>query len=663
MSRSLLASRRFAPLFWCQFFSAFNDNFLKNALALLILFKIGDQTGEALVTLAGGVFIAPFFLLSALGGELADRLDKALVARVLKLIEIGAAAIAVCGFQFASLPLLFLALFLFGLIGALFGPVKYGILPDHLQREELPAGNALIEGATFLAILGGTIAGGVAMKGGGDPLALAVAMMLFAVLCWGASLFIPGTAQAAPDLAIDPNILGSTIKLLGELWSDTRLWRCAVVTSIFWLVGAVVLSLLPPLVMRTLDGAETVVTVFLAVFAVAIAVGSGLASWFSAGRIILLPTAVGALLIGLFAFDLGLALVRLPPADTTTALAMSVFFARTIAWHAVIDLGMLAVAGGLMIVPSFAAIQAWAPHERRARIVAAVNVLNAALMVAGALVVALLQKVGAGLPVLFLGIAAIGLLAALWIGNRMPTSAFQDFLSILLRAFYRLQVRGLENLDKSGGNAIIALNHVSFLDGADALAILSKEPVFAVDREFSQRWWVRPFIRLTRAMPLDPTRPLATRTLIQAIRNGDTLVIFPEGRITVTGRLMKVYDGAALIAEKSGAMSCRCGSRGSKLRSSRASLTGPPTLVPQGHGHCARAGAPHGRRGAEGQGPPPGGRGAALPDHVGPDLPHHTDRPHNRRGCRRCGQGARLGPHCGRGSGFGQAQLPQAAGH
>src|SRR6516164_8243554 len=552
MSQSLLTSRRFAPLFWCQFFSAFNDNFLKNTLALLILFKIAGQSGESLVTLAGGIFIAPFFLASAFGGELADRFDKALVARRLKFAEIGAAGIAVAGFQLNSLPLLFVALFLFGLIGALFGPIKYGILPDHLKREELPAGTALVEGATFLAILGGTITGGLAMTGGGDPAMLAVLMMLFALLCWGASLFIPRTAQAAPDLTIDLNILGSTGKLLGELWSDTRLWRCAVVTSIFWLVGAVVLSLLPPLVMRTLDGAETVVTVFLAVFAVAIAVGSGLASWFSAGRIILLPTAVGALLIGLFAFDLGLALVRLPPTDTKTA--VSVFFARTIAWHAVIDLGMLAVAGGLMIVPSFAAIQAWAPPERRARIVAAVNVLNAALMVAGALVVALLQKVGVGVPVLFLGIAAVGLGAAVWIARTMPTSAFQDFLSILLRAFYRLEVRGLENLDKAGGNAIIALNHVSFLDGAVALAILSKEPVFAVDREFSQRWWVRPFIRMTRAMPLDPTKPLATRTLIQSVKNGDTLVIFPEGRITVTGRLMKVYDGAALIAEKSGAM-------------------------------------------------------------------------------------------------------------
>src|ERR1700730_14518122 len=295
MSQSLLTSRRFAPLFWCQFFSAFNDNLLKNALVLLILFKIGGATGEALVTLAGAIFIAPFFLLSASGGEFADRFDKAMVARLLKLIEIGAAAVAVAGFELNSLPLLFVALLLFGLIGALFGPIKYGILPDHLKREELPAANALIEGATFLAILGGTIAGGIAMTGGGDPAALAVMMMLFALLCWAASLLIPKTAQAAPDLAIDPNILRSTRRLLGELWGETRLRRCAVVTSLFWLVGAVLLALLPPLVMHTLGGAETVVTIFLAVFAVAIGLGSGLASWLSAGRIVLLPAALGAL--------------------------------------------------------------------------------------------------------------------------------------------------------------------------------------------------------------------------------------------------------------------------------------------------------------------------------------------------------------------------------
>ena len=337
------------------------------------------------------------------------------------------------------------------------------------------------------------------------------------------------------------------------MWLETRLWRCAVITSLFWMIGAVVLSLLPPLVMHTLGGAESVVTIHLAVFAVAIAIGSGLASWLSAGRIVLLPTAIGALAIGLLSLDLGLSLLSLRTPGTTL-LAPAAYFARPVAWHAAIDLGLLAIAGGLMIVPSFAAIQAWAAPARRARIIAAVNVLNAAFMVGGALVVALLQQAGVGVPALSLGIAGLGLAATVWIGKTMPTSAFQDFLSILLRAFYRLEVRGIENLDKAGANAIVALNHVSFLDGAVALAILDKEPVFAVDHGMARRWWVRPLLKLTRPMPLDPARPLATRALIHMVRNGETLVIFPEGRITVTGRLMKVYDGAALIAEKSGAM-------------------------------------------------------------------------------------------------------------
>ena len=152
MSSPLMLSRRFAPLFWCQFFSAFNDNFLKNALVFLILFKISGNQSGTLITLAGATFIAPFFFLSGLGGQLADRFDKALVARWLKLVEIGVAGVAVAGFVTHSVPVLFVALFLFGVIAALFGPIKYGILPDHLAREELPAGNALVEGATFMEI-------------------------------------------------------------------------------------------------------------------------------------------------------------------------------------------------------------------------------------------------------------------------------------------------------------------------------------------------------------------------------------------------------------------------------------------------------------------------------------------------------------------------------
>jgi len=187
MSSSLLTTRRFAPLFWCQFFSAFNDNFLKNSLVFLILFKMAGQGSEALITLAGAIFIFPFFILSAIGGEIADRYDKAFVAQRLKFIEIAVAAVAVLGFWLHSVPVLFTALFLFGVISALFGPIKYGILPDHLVESELPAGNALVEGATFIAILSGTIIGGLASKGGGDPASFAGMMIAFSLAGWIAS--------------------------------------------------------------------------------------------------------------------------------------------------------------------------------------------------------------------------------------------------------------------------------------------------------------------------------------------------------------------------------------------------------------------------------------------------------------------------------------------
>jgi len=552
MFGSLMTTRRFAPLFWCQFFSAFNDNFLKNALVLLILFKIGGSDAEALVTLAGAVFISPFFLLSGLGGQMADRFDKAVVARRLKLGEIGAAGLAVAGFWLHSLPALFAALFLFGVIAALFGPIKYGILPDQLAREELPAGNALVEAATFLAILMGTVAGGQAMRNGGDPASFGGLIIGFAFLCWAASLFIPRTGEAAPGLAIDPNILRSTCALLKDLWADARLWRGGVIVSWFWLVGAVMLSILPPLVKNRLGGTEEVITAILAVFSVGIAVGSALASWLASGRIVLLPTAVAALLMGAFGLDLAYTVSSAAPAVTTDG--VQAFFARATGWRVALDFAGLAVAGGLFIVPAFAAVQAWTAPEKRARVIAAVNVLSAAFMTAGALVVAAMQKAGLPLPAVVATLAAANVLVGLVLFRILPTSPFRDFLSILFRAFYRLEVKGLENVAKAGPNAIIALNHVSFLDAALALSLLDKEPVFAIDHGIAQRWWVRPFLKITRALPLDPTKPLATRTLINAVKGGETLIIFPEGRLTVTGSLMKVYDGAGLIADKSGAM-------------------------------------------------------------------------------------------------------------
>lgn len=550
MIDTLMLKRRFAPLFWAQFFSAFNDNFLKNALVFIILYRLSGSHGEALVTLAGGLFILPFFLISGIGGQMADRFDKAMMAQRLKLAEIGAAAVAALGFTLHSVPMLFAALFLFGVIAALFGPIKYGILPDHLKREELPAGNALIEGATFIAILLGTIAGGLTAREGGDAAQLSLLIMVFALACWVATLFIPKTGPAAPDLAIDRNILRSTRDLLKDLWADARLWRTGVMVSLFWLIGAVVMALLPALVKNGMGGTEMVVSAYLATFAIAIAIGSGIGSFLASGRIVLLPVPVAGIVMGLFALDLGWAvsgIIAHQPAQD-----IGVFFGSSPAWRVGIDLAGLAIAGGIFIVPSFAATQAWAPAEKRARIVAAVNVLSAAFMVAGAAVVALLQAAGLTLSHLFMLIGAMTIAASVWIFRTLPTNPLSDFLSILFRAFYRVEVTGRENIAKAGDNAIIALNHVSFLDAALALSILDKEPVFAIDHGIAQRWWVKPFLKLTRAMPLDPSRPLATRSLINAVKSGESLVIFPEGRLTVTGSLMKVYDGVGMIAEKSG---------------------------------------------------------------------------------------------------------------
>ncbi|MEA2987490.1 MAG: acyl-[acyl-carrier-protein]-phospholipid O-acyltransferase [Alphaproteobacteria bacterium] len=551
MSSSLLLTRRFAPLFWCQFFSAFSDNFLKNALVFLILFKIGGSSAESLITLAAAVFIAPYFFLSALGGEIADRYDKALIAQRLKLGEIGVSLIAVTGFALHSVPILFVALFLFGVVASLFGPIKYGILPDHLQRSELPAGNALVEGATFIAILLGTIVGGLAAKDGGDPMYFALLMIVFSIMCWSASLFIPPTGEAAPNLVIRSNILVSTADLLRDLRQDRRIWWGAFVTSWFWLIGAVSLSLLPPMVKNALGGTEEVVTVCLAIFSISIAIGSGLAAWLAAGRIIILPTLIGAVLLGLFAIDLGWATWGVVPARQGLGVAEVFGSGRGI--RIAVDLAGLAIAGGLYIVPTFAAVQAWAGADRRARVIAGVNVLNAAFMASSAIIVALLQAAGLRTPALFALLGTSSLLVAFAIGKTMPASALSDALSIIYRALFRIEVKGLENLHNAGPNVIIALNHVSFLDAGLAMSLRSRKPVFAIDVAIARLWWVKPFLTLTRALPLDPMKPMAVRTLIDAVRAGDALIIFPEGRITVTGSLMKVYDGAAMIADKADA--------------------------------------------------------------------------------------------------------------
>src|SRR5215813_8323688 len=418
MPTPLLLSRRFAPLFWCQFFAAFNDNFLKTALVFVILFHLGAGHSEALIAFASAVFIAPYFFLSVLGGQLADRYDKARVAQRLKFVEIFVAGLAAWAYVRSSLPLLFTALFGFGVLAALFGPIKYGILPDHLRREQLPAGNALVEGATFAAILLGTIAGGLAARNSNEAGLFAVLIIGFAIACWLSALLIPATGEGAPQLKITINIAASTAALIRHLRCDTRLWWGAMVTSWFWLVGIVVLSLLPPLIKTIIGGNEETVTVYLAGFSIAVGIGSGLAAVIAHGRIVLKTTLVGAVLLGVFALDVGIATLGVVP--VTSPQGPTAVFASASGARVAAALCGLAVAGGLFIVPAFAAMQVWSGADRRARTIAAVNILNAAFMTAGAIVMAVMQKFGATVPVLFLLIGVTTLCAALAIWRTMP---------------------------------------------------------------------------------------------------------------------------------------------------------------------------------------------------------------------------------------------------
>ena len=557
MFTSLLSSRRFLPIFICQFLSALNDNFIKNALVILILFKIGAEGGGLLVTLAGATLIIPFFVLSALAGEIADKYDKARIAQTLKLAEIPIAGIAATGFMLNSLPILFAALIGFGIMAALFGPIKYGILPDHLEIRELPAANALVEGATFLAILAGTIAGGIAMTTDGGaalvpPVAVAMTIIAFAALGWLSAKAILPTGAAEPTLKITANPIASTFRLIGELRQNRQLWIGALITTWFWLAGVVALTVLPTLVKEGLGGSEHVVTGGLTLFTIGIAIGSALAAAASKTRPNLALVPIGALLMGLFALDIAWTMwgqAALGENVSPTALVATVTGTRL-----AIDMFGLSLAGGLFIVPAFAAVQAWAPADHRARVIAAVNILNAGGMTIGLVGLLVLQTLGASFSAIFTILGSASLIAMALVMRAWGRQGMQDLALFMFRMVYGLEVKGMENLPQPGERAIITPNHVSYMDGPVMHAIMPSHAAFAIDTGIAKAWWVRPFLKLIKAFTLDPTRPLATRHLVNEVKKGETLVIFPEGRLTVTGGLMKVYDGTAMIADKADAV-------------------------------------------------------------------------------------------------------------
>jgi acyl-[acyl-carrier-protein]-phospholipid O-acyltransferase / long-chain-fatty-acid--[acyl-carrier-protein] ligase len=553
MFRTLMTARRFAPLFWCQFLSAFNDNFVRQMLAMLILFRFGAEDAGAKISLAVAIFVLPSIPLSAIGGEFADAHDKAWVARRMKLIEIGVQMIAAAGFVLGSLNLLYLALFGLGCISALFGPVKYGILPDHLHREELIAGNALVEGATFAAIICGLVVGGYAAAEGRSSISVVLQLAIVAIACYVTSRYIPPTGVGAPNLRVNYNPFTATWRLLRELKADDRSWVGCLAVSWFWTAGAITLSLVPVIVKSRVGGGVEVATAINLFFAIGIAIGSLSAAALAHGRIELAPTPFMLIIMGLIAIHLGFFTGALPLSDHEVGL--SAFFTSSVGVEIATEIVAYSFAAGLFVVPIFAAVQAWSSEDRRARIIGANNTLNAIYMVLGSIAVTIILKLtGADETRALAALGVANILAAIYFFRRLPTQYMPFLLRLLWKVAFRLEVRGLENLPPAGTRNVIAVNHVSFLDAPLILSLIDSPPIFAIDHGIAQRWWIKPFLAMADARPLDPMRPLATRAMIQEVQKNKRLVIFPEGRITVTGSLMKVYDGAAMIAEKSEAL-------------------------------------------------------------------------------------------------------------
>jgi acyl-[acyl-carrier-protein]-phospholipid O-acyltransferase/long-chain-fatty-acid--[acyl-carrier-protein] ligase len=547
----LLTSRRFAPLFVTQFLGAFNDNLLKSALGIVVTFRLAESAGlssASLVMLAGAVFIAPFFLFSGASGTLADRIDKSTIARVVKIAEIGIMLLGAWGLWLNSVPLLFAALFCLGTHSTVFGPIKYALLPQHLKEDELVAGNALIEAGTFLAILLGTILGGSIVLLGNGAAIVGGCGVTAAIVGWVASRQIPPAPSSAGADAPRPRIVRDTIGVVGHVVSRPALLLPILAVSWFWLFGATVVSGLPSFAKDVLFANEQVVTMMLALFAVGVGVGSMLAERLLHGEVSARHVPIAALGMAFFAFDLYLASTG--RVSTGALVPIRDFLAQSGSWRILADLVGLAVAGGLFTVPLYAILQHESEPAHRARVIAANNIINALAMSAAAVAAAALLARGMSMGELFglCGIATLPVaIVAAWILRR---TLAKRLIRFVLRVLYRVEVEGLEHATAAMPKAVIAANHASFLDGLLLGAFLPGDPIFAVDTVIARQWWAKPFLVFVNALPVDPTNPLSIRAMIRAVEAGAPCIIFPEGRITTTGSLMKVYEGPALIAER-----------------------------------------------------------------------------------------------------------------
>jgi MFS family permease len=447
----LLKQKRFAPFFATQFLGAFNDNLFKNALVVLLTFQAAQWTTLApglLANMAAGIFILPFFLFSATAGQLADKYDKAMLARLVKVLEMVIMGVAAAGFFLHSLPVLMGALFLLGCHSTLFGPVKYAIIPQHLHDDELVGGNALIEAGTFVAILIGTLAGGLLAGSVEHPVWIAVGGFVVAAAGYLTSRGIPAAPAPAPELKVNLNPFSETWRNIAFARQNRTVFLSILGISWFWLYGALFLAQFPAYAKFVLGGGESAVTLLLATFTVGIGIGSMLCERMSGKHVEIGLVPFGSIGLTLFGLDLYFA-SPVGMAGTTPHELLALLSIPAV-WRVLFDLMMLGAFGGFFIVPLYALVQLRSSPEHRARIIAANNILNALFMVVGALGAASLLGAGLSIPALFGLGALLNAVVAIYIYGLVPEFLLRFIAWLLVKAVYRLRTRGMEHIPQEG---------------------------------------------------------------------------------------------------------------------------------------------------------------------------------------------------------------------
>jgi 1-acyl-sn-glycerol-3-phosphate acyltransferase len=554
---ALLRQRRFAPFFWTQFFGAANDNVLKFAFTVLVTYELDvswlppDKAGLVI----SAVFILPFVLLSATSGQLADKVDKAEMMRLIKWFEIVIMALAVWGFVAHQVGVLLGCLFLMGVHSTLFGPVKYAYLPQHLDEQEITGGNGMVEMGTFVAILLGQLAGGllVVVPGMGPALAGGTCLAI-AVIGRLTAQAIPASPAHDPQLRINWNPVTETLRNLKLAGSDVVVFRSLLGISWMWFFGATFLSQFPSFAKDVLHGDVRVASLLLVLFSLGVGIGSLLCEMLSRRQVEIGLVPLGAIGMSVFAIDLYFAVGHVS-APASALWDLSGFLAQGRHVRPMIDLFMLSLSAGLYSVPMYALIQTRAPASHRARIIAANNILNALFMIASSLIAGALLHFGVSIAGVFLLTGIANAVVAGYIFWLVPEYLLRFIAFVLTRTVYRFRIQGDANIPTQGA-AIVACNHVSFVDPVLLMAASPRPIRFLMDARIFRTPGLGLFFRLAKAIPIAPRHEDAQAyeaafvAADQVLAEGDLLGIFPEGAITDDGTLKPFKGGLMRILEQ-----------------------------------------------------------------------------------------------------------------